>query len=313
MACINRTPRCGSVDIIPTPMDNIISLVGIISFIAGVITAIFKYEAIAGFVAKAVAYLGGPFLGGSTAGFLAAVITLGIIVHYVLETCNAKKGDEQCLAGVVHDIVQDFNSFLDELLPFTAKHDRIDVIVKSKYWDTVENNTAKVFCTNEAPSTFRKSEILRCYYFTNRVCSAGRGAIVGGSIGAVGGIIAAAFIAAAIGCATIILCLVAILVAALVAAVAVLVGALIGGQVGKASADNSTPSDSSGTGISIGDLITVKGPIFAMSYDEGANVIWWVGSSSLSGQVPDSTPNDPFSYCDIDEIFTMDGCPVIIE
>lgn len=312
MACIERSPRCGTVSVIQEPIGNLTSIVLMIIGIIGIIVSLLKYEAAAEIVAKIVAWLGGAFFGGALAGFLAAVGVLIIIASYLTDRCNAKEGEQECIAGVVQNIVQDFSGTLEEFLPFTAMHDRIDVVVKSNYWDKVERNAVRVFCTDEAPSTFRQSEIMRCYYYTERVCDAARGALVGGAVGAVGGIIAAAFIAAAIGCATIILCLIAILVAALVAAAAVLIGALIGGQVGKNISDDSTPSDNSGTEISIGDLITVNGSIVTKDYDEGANVVWWVASSSLSGRVPDSTPDNPFSYCEIDEIFMMDGCPVII-
>lgn len=308
MACIERSPRCGELDIVEEGLDQIVSIILIIAGIIGGVVSFVKFaEALPGIVA----FLGGASAGGATAGLLAGIVVFTTIVIYLDDRCIEKEGTSECVAGVVHNIVQDFDSALDELFPFTAMHDRIDLVVKSGYWDKVENNAAHVFCTDD--DFPRKSEIIRCYYFTDRVCNAAKGATVGGAVGLIGGIIAGAAIAAAIGCATVIFCLLAILLAAIVAALAVLVGALIGGQIGKALSDDTTPSDDTGSEISIGDLITVNGKIVARGYDEGANTIYWVDASSLSGVAPDTIPNDPFSYCEINDIFTMDACPVIID
>jgi hypothetical protein len=177
----------------------------------------------------------------------------------------------------------------------------------------LENNASKVFCTEEEANTFRTSEIMRCYYFTPRVCNAATGALIGSVIGgAIGVAIGVAVAVAVIGCATAILCLLAIIVAAVIAAAAALAGAVAAAYIVLAASDNSTPGDSEGTDIAIGDLITVNGNISTREYDEGANVIWWVTSSSLSGRAPDSIPNNPFSYCDINDIFSMDACPTVI-
>jgi len=311
MASIERIPRCGQVEVINEPIGNIVSIVLTGIGLIGLLTAIIKYEETAEIAAEIAAkiatYLGGASAAGAAAGFIAAVATLAVIGYFVIERCNSKGGENVCVAGVVQNVVQDFDDFLDDLFPFAAMHDRVELVVKSNYWDIVENNAANVFCTNETPESFRKSEILRCYYFTDQVCDAARGAFIGGSIGAIGGIVAAIFIAAAITCATIILCLFAIIVAALAAAAIVLIGALIGGHIAKGK--ETTPGDDSGSIITIGDLLTVNGPIFAKGYDSGANVMWWVESSSLSGRASENIPNNPYSYCEIDEEFVNDGCP----
>ena len=313
MACIERTPRCGEVDLIEEPIDVAISIISILITIGGIIAASVEYEAVGGFLQSVAGFLGGAGAASAVAAAIVAIALIVLIGSYAIDRCTSDGGDSQCLAGVVNNVVEDFSGDAwEELFPFTAMHDRIDLVVKSKYWDKVENNAVKVFCTDEPPSTFRRSEILRCYYFTERVCNAATGSIYGGTAGAVVGIIGAALAGAAIGCATIILCLFALLLAVIIAAVAVLVGALIGGQIAKATSDDTSPSDSSGTSIVVGDLLTVNGPLSTRDYDEGANVMYFVITSSLSGKASDGTPSNPFSYCEIDEEFSMDGCPVII-
>jgi hypothetical protein len=304
MSCIDRRPLCGAAsgDIIPEPIKEIGSVIGTIGGIAGALGGILK-------AAKVIGTLGAGSA-GAISGSIAAIGVIIIVGCYAYDRCKSQDGLAECLAGVVQKIVQDFSSTIEEIFPFTAMHDRVDVVVKSKYWEVVESNQSKVFCTDEEPP--RRSEIIRCYYFTSRVCNAARGAVLGAGIGGVVGIIAAAAVAAAIGCATIILCLFALLVAVLIAAGLALAGALAGGQIGKAVSDNTTPETGTGSEIKVGDLITLHGNMLRRDYDEGANVFWWVKTSSLSGSMTENTPNNPYSYCEIDDIFSTDECPIII-
>ncbi len=305
MACIERRPRCGTPDssLVPTPLSKIGSVIGIISSIAGAAGGVIKGLETVGGIAVGIG-AGGS---GAIAGGAAAIAVIIIVAIYAFDRCIPTDGLAECVAGVVNEIVQDFSTAIEEIFPFTAMHDRVDVVVKARYWDVVEDGNAKVLCTDEAPP--RRSEIMRCYFFTNRVCNAAKGAQIGVAVGAVGGVIAAAAVAAAIGCSTVILCIVALLVAAIVAAVAALVGALVGGQIAKAASDDTSPSASDGTQISVGDLITVNGNMLRREEDEGANVMWWVNSSSLSGRMPATALSNPFSYCEVDDVFTMDACP----
>lgn len=304
MACIERRPRCGTPDssLVPAPLSKIGSVIGIISGIAGVIGGVIKATDTVVGIATALGAASSGAISG-TLGALAVVIIIGV---YTFDRCKKTDGLAECVAGVVNEIVQDFSTAIEEIFPFTAQHDRVDVVVKARYWDVVENGNAKVLCTDETPP--RRSEIMRCYYFTDRVCNAARGSVIGAGIGGAAGIFAAAAVGAAIGCATVILCVLALLVAAIVAAVAALVGALAGGQIAKAASDDSSPS-ASGTEISVGDLITVNGNMLKREEDEGANVLYWVTSSSLSGEMPATAPSNPFSYCEVDDVFTMDACP----
>ena len=306
MACIERTPRCGGVEVVEEGLDQMVSIISTIVTIIGSIISFVKFVKV---LPEIVIFLGGTFSAGATAGLVAALIVFVTVVFYLHDRCQGSdEGFTECAAGVVQSVVQDFNSVWDEIFPFTAMHDRIDLVVKSKYWDKVENNAVHVFCTDEP--TPRRSEIMRCYYFTDRVCNAARGATVGAAAALIPAIYAGAAVAAAVGCATVILCLLAIVLAALIAAAAVLVGAIVGGQIGKAASDDTSPIDDSGTEISVGDLITVNGKLMTRGFDEGANVMYWVESSSLSGRASDSMPNNPFSYCELDDEFTMDACPV---
>ena len=143
----------------------------------------------------------------------------------------------------------------DELLPWQAMHDRIDVLVKSPFWQIVELGNAFVFCTAEDRP--RRSELLRCYFYEHRVCAAAIGVAAGAAVGAVVGIVAAALIV----CATLVLCLLGLVLAAIVAVAAVLGGTAVGGQMAKAAAENEDPSADTGEIISVGYLVTVRGPL----------------------------------------------------
>jgi hypothetical protein len=206
----------------------------------------------------------------------------------------------------VSDIEESFGDALQEIFPFSGQHTRVDITVKSFFWDVLEQSNAYVFCTEA--SYPKRSEIMRSYYYTERVCNAVTGSLIGAAAGGIAGFIAGAAVAAAIGCATVVLCIFALLFAALIAAVAALAGALAGGQIAKAVSDNNMPTTSSGSAIGVGDLVTVNGNMEQRDYDNKANVLWWAQSTSLHGRVLDGTPQ-PFSYCEIDEQLMVDGCP----
>lgn len=250
--------------------------------------------------------IGGGAASGAISGAVAALVIIATVAVFAFDRCLQGDGLRECVAGVVNEIVNSFSSALDEIFPFTAMHDRVDVIVKSRYWDVVEHGNAFVFCTDSLRP--RRSEIMRCYYYEERVCDAAGAAIVGAGIGGAAGIIAAAAVGAAIGCATVILCILAIIVAAIVAAVAALVGAFVGGQIGKAVNEDTAPS-ADGTDLSIGDLITVFGNMKRRETDNGANVFWWTSNTTLHGAISDAAPR-PFSYCEVNDELPIDACPL---
>lgn len=314
MACSSNYPNCGdpsSAPVVPEPLTKIASVIGTIVAIIGVIGTVLKVvgaiSVVEGVLTVAGYSIGGAAASGAVAGAAAAIAIIIVIGTYAGDRCVPVSGLPECIAGVITEIVESFNSVTDELLPFTAMHDRVDIVVKSRFWPIVESNNAFVFCTDQ--ETPRRSEILRAYYYDSQVCQAATGAQVGAIPGAVAGVIAAAIVAAAIGCATVYLCIIALIVAVIVAAVATLVGALIGGQVAKESTPDSSPSDGSGTALTTGNLISVHGNKLRREHDSGANVLWWVSSTTLHGQVS-ATVSPPYSYCEIDEELSMDACPL---
>ena len=54
-------------------------------------------------------------------------------------------------------------------------HDRLDVVVKSNYWNIVENNALYIYCADDAD----QSPIMHCYYEDKSVCAAGLGSTIG--------------------------------------------------------------------------------------------------------------------------------------
>jgi hypothetical protein len=203
-------------------------------------------------------------------------------------------------------MVGSFSSFLDDAFPFSATHDRVDLVVKSRFWEGVEQGGAYVYCTRaEFP---RRSEIMRSYFYDARVCSAATAGIYGAGAGGLAGIIAGALAAVAIGCATVILCLLALIVAALIAGVLALIGAFAGGQIAKATSEDDSPTTETGKLITVGDYISVHGEMQRREQDNGANVLWWVSRTAFNGQAPSGDPSDPYSYCELDEHYSPDGC-----
>ena len=314
MVCISRRPRCGTEtgDIVPEPITRVGGwITGIIAAIAiavAVAEALGAISVAGGVitvtVGKTALVIGTAAAGGVLAGFATAVVLIVVIGTYVIDRCTQGPGLSECIGGVVNEVVESFSSTLDQLLPFSAMHDRVDVITKSIYWNAVEDGNAFVFCTDPAPP--RRSEILRCYFYDRSVCDAASGALVGAGAGAVAGVIAAALVAAAIGCATIILCLIALIVAVLVAAAAVLIGAMIGGQIAKGDPESHSPTAGSGETLASAHLVTVRGNMKRRAYDSDANVIYWASSANFHGM---SMSLQPFSYCEIDDELT-DGCGI---
>lgn len=306
MACVGTTPNCGDANAGPSAesLKEVWGWIRNIFTIGGIIVGAIKFLGSASVSGGAIT-IGGVTLGAAAAGAMVgaavAVATFVVVALSAYDRCHPSDAEEQCVAGVVTQLVPSFSSAAEDLLPWKAMHDRVDVLVKSHFWQIVEFGNAHVFCTKEERP--RRSELLRCYFYEQRVCSAANGAVVGAAVGAIAGIIAAAIIAAAM-CTTVILCLLGLVIAAIVAAVAVLAGAFAGGQIAKAGADDETPSASSGETLAVGHLVTVRGPMERRGYDDDANAIYWVTSAQLHGS---SMSPQPFSYCEINDEFE-DGC-----
>jgi hypothetical protein len=91
------------------------------------------------------------------------------------------------------------------------------------------------------------------------------------------------------------------------AAVVALVGAFAGGNIAQAATGDQPPADGSGTTISTGMLLTLNGNMRQLEEDNKANCLWWVHHTQIHGRILAGT-HQPFSYCDIDEQFTIDAC-----
>lgn len=237
----------------------------------------------------------------------AAGVTLVVIASFYYNRCLSNPdGPPGCSSGVVESATEAFDSVANDVFPFTANHNRLDVVVKSMYWALVQLNAFFIYCGShpDAPPLFR------CYYYTKSVCAAGLGSVIGGVAGAVGGILLGALAAAAIGCATIILCIFALLLGAIIAAAVVLAGAYIGGTAGRVLADDTDPTSSAGEAIELGHYVTTKGKLIVSGDDEGARVYWFVDDTSLHGK---STGSPPFSYTDPDMNLPVDACPAPID
>jgi hypothetical protein len=250
------------------------------------------------------------------AGAAGAVVGLVIIGASVWDRLSSRDGINRCYAGVVTSVTESFNDFASNIAPYTAQHDRVDVVVKPTYWDLVSRGLT-IFCDSDSLS----SPLIRSYYHSSEIVGAAVGSIVGGVAGTVGGILLAAGAVAAIGCASVILCLFALLLAFLIALAAVLVGALIGGQVGRAAAGDSDPTGSPAGGgqaatVRVGDYVSINGNMVLYPEDGNAIVAWWVIDTTVHGR-SDSGEGagglSPFPFTDPRDHLDPDACPVVTD
>jgi hypothetical protein len=313
MSCMGVTVTC------PTPLtcgsqgvSNGPTLSTIISDILAAGGAIGTLVSAIKVVLASVVKLGGTFsLLGLTAPYavwfgavVGALVTYATVVLFYAERCLDNPATlKSCSAGVIQAVIPAFNSATDELFPFTAMHDRVDVVVKCEYWPLVVTNSLFVEC-NVDPDT---SPMIRCYYKTSAVCAAGLGSTIGGGVGVVGGILLGVLAGAAIGCATVILCIFALLAALIIAAVTVLVAALVGGLIGQAAAGGSNPATASdGTVLTVGDYVSTCGGVLTSGDDDGSRVYWFVNTTILHGK---SSGSAPFDHSDPDCNLIPDACP----
>lgn len=313
MAC-DRQPTCGSAGAnVGGTVSSIASdlnwIIGIISSVASVVGFLLKdglkvIVSILGVSAPGAVWL------GAAAG---ALITIAVVFDFWNKRCLSNPDTQRsCSSGVIQQTVPAFSSATDEIFPFTAMHDRVDVVVKCAYWFRVENLAAFIFCNTDSDM----SPMLRCYYKSSKVCAAGAGSTIGAVVGGVAGAFLGAFVGgvivgAAVCAASLIyyaICLiVAVIVAAIIAAACALAGAFAGGQIGKAAASDPGPSASDGSVLVQGDYITTQGGLITSGDDQGARVYWFVDTTTLHGR---SVEPSPFSHTDPDAMLTMDACPV---
>jgi hypothetical protein len=244
-------------------------------------------------------------LGGAGAG-------VAIVFVPALDRISAKEGWKLCYAGVVTAIEESFNKALDFLAPYTAQHDRADVVIKPAYWQIVLRGLY-VWCNIDT----LHSPLIRSYFKSADVIGAAYGSMIGAVVGATGGFFLGLLAGAALGCAFPLLCLLAILLALLIALGTTLTGAFLGGNLGRAFAG--VPSEPVGTpagglgleDVSVGDYVTINANVALYSEDNNAAVAWWVERTTLHGrssfgQGPGG--GHPFYFKDPQEHLNPDRC-----
>ncbi|MBZ0281430.1 MAG: hypothetical protein K8L97_11880 [Anaerolineae bacterium] len=304
----DRKPTCGSTGVsTDDTLTTILATIGVLGTISGAVGGAIKTAGESGLVSLGgIAAPAGVWIAAAAAAVATAVI---INVFYVKRCYPVSDKQQACSSGVVQHIESSFSSAAEELFPFAAMHDRVDVVIICDYWFLVEGGGAQFVKCAPDPET---SPMLLGFYYSKEVCGAGSGAVVGAGAAVVPAILLGVLAGAAIGCATIILCLFALLIAAIIAAAVVLVGAFVGGQIGKAAAGNSTPS-AGGNALSIGDLVTTQGGLITNGEQDGARTYWWVDSTALHGR---SAASAPFSHLDAEVALKdpttgalLDACP----
>lgn len=308
-------PLCGSAGQATgdSILSRILAWLALIGTIGGIVSGITQAVA----ATTIVTILGVSATAGMwLAGVAGAVVGLVIIIASVVDRLSSRKGLSACYAGVVTSITPSYSDFASNIAPYTAQHDRVDVVVKPLYWDLVERGL-HVYCDTDS----LESPLIRGYDYSSEIVGAAVGSIIGGVVGAVGGILLAALAAAAIGCATVILCLLALLVALLIALAAVLILAFAGGQIGRAAAGDSSPTGTPSAGgaaadIATADYVSIHGNMVLYPEDNNAIVAWWIESTTVHGR---STSGEgaggsaPFPFTDPRDHLEPDACRVITD
>jgi hypothetical protein len=307
----NKTAECSMPGSVETPISlaMIATLImGAIAIVEGTLLALSNWglvTVVGGSLTIGAVSIGAAGVTGTIAGAVAVIVITTVIARMAKERCEEVEGDPECISGVVHEIFPSYSSFWDNAFPFTAMHDRVDLVVKSQHWDIVKLKDAFVYCTKATAK--RRSMIMRTYYYDESVCAAATASAFGSALGGLGGLAAGVAVAVAIGCATVILCLFAILAALLIAAAAALAGAFAAGQIAKAAVGDEPPSVIPGFMLEVGDLVSLQGNLVKREADGGANILWWVSHTTYVGRAP-SHWERPFSYCDVDE-----GIPLALD
>ena len=221
-------------------------------------------------------YFGYAAPAGAVAGAVAGgIITYAIIVYFAWDRLKPRQGIRECYAGVITGMQEAYKSATDVLFPFTAQHDRVDVVIKPSYWDIAARSPQQwIWCNSDS----MQSPLIRTYYWTKEVAGGITGAMYGGAVGAGVEIAVGLLAGVAIGCATIILCIVAIIVAALIAAALVLAGAFTGAAGCLAAGGSSSPTGDAPDGkktLRLSDYVSVHANLVIFPDDQNAWVAWW--------------------------------------
>src|SRR5262249_59485557 len=145
MACISRVPKCGLGGGMDPLADPLKKFAAVIAFIAGLVGTLAGLK-----VLQAIATTLGLTTTGALAGLIALLATLFLIFLYMLNRCDDADGLPQCIAGCVANVRDSYSEAWETLFPFAALPPRVDVTVKSFFWDFVELNNAYVYCTSDA-------------------------------------------------------------------------------------------------------------------------------------------------------------------
>lgn len=307
-------PSCGGTAIGDTQFGNTAALISAILAILGGITTVYGIAtsttvlALLGFLVPI------ALVAAAAAGGLGV---LAVVIAGAYSKLAPRQGIQECYAGIVAFIQEAFSDGWAIYFPFTAQHDRVDVVVKPLYWDVVARAPQQfIWCNVDS----LLSPMIRTYFRTPEVVGAATGAMYGAGIGAAIGICLGIAAGAAIGCVgvvTIPICLLAMLLALLIAAVIAIVGAFIGGSVGRLAAGSSSPTGSVPGGddktvIRTGDYITVNANLVVFPDDNTAWVAWWAQHVTLHGH---STHGEgtgggpPFNFTDARDNLEPDACP----
>jgi hypothetical protein len=292
-------PTCGVQpgQVVNDPITDILALIGILSGIGSAIVGAVKLAG--GAATFTLAGMGGIGL----AGVAGALVVFAVCGYMLFNRCAPREGGVRCWAGAVNAITESFDSGWDVVFPSGAMHPRVDVVVKSRFWDLTTQGAGFVACSPVPVGI--GSPMIQTFYKSKAVCAAGVGALTGAGVG-VAVAIAVAIAIAAIGCATIILCLFALLLAAIIGAAIALAGAAAGGAIGRALAGDDSPHAADGTELSTGHLISVNGKLLTMKEFELANCGWWGEGTTIHGSVP--TPG-PYSDLEAAQLIE-DACPL---
>lgn len=238
-----------------------------------------------------------------------AIATVAAIAQIYSDRCKTQSGiPNQCFSGIVNDIIPAFSTTTDAIFPFSSLHDRVDVVVRSVYFDELRQYGKSVYCINTVPTM---SPVLIAFYHNAQVCAAGAGAVTGAVVGGIVGTLLGVAAYVALGCVSIIFCIFCLIVAALIALAAAIAGAVIASQAAKAATKSSGPTETSGNAeqqIHVGDIVTVIGNLISAGFLAGEAVLWWTTSTALIDTL--ETP-PPFSTEMADAAFAngkVDSC-----
>lgn len=305
-------PTCGGVPLISTQADLTINALMLALGLPGTAVSVYAFLT----ELKVMLILGKwvplSVVAGGAAGGLGALLVVGIGAYSMLAS---RPGIAGCYAGIVTRIEEAFPDAGQILFPFTAGHDRVDVVVKPDYWKVVERSPQQfVWCDTDSMA----SPLIRTYFRTPETVGAAVGALWGAGAAAPVGIWAGLAAGVAIGCSTFWLCLLALVVALIVAAAITLAGASTGGNIGRLAAGSSSPT---GTGpgsqnaaegtILVGDCVTVNANLVIFPEDGNAWVAWWaqrVTRHGASNRGEGEGGGAPFNHVAAQKDLEFDGC-----